>query len=66
MEFDLKSSLSSDVTKRIYLQNISECGIMDIKFSLPDEKSVSQDADVPLGWALNDQRRYKRFTENQR
>ena len=67
MEFDLKSSSSSDVTKRKYLQKISECGIVaDIKFSLPDERSVSQDADLPLGWALKDQRRCKRFTENQR
>ncbi|CAG2210915.1 unnamed protein product [Mytilus edulis] len=71
LELDHKSSINSDVTKHIYLQKIAECSIIQTAVCLSAETkqlepSNNQENQLPSGWALKDERKCKRFNDNQK
>ena len=68
LKFELKCSANSDVTKVLYTAKLSESSMKSLTLSEEAENSheSTTDPDINRGWALKEERRSKRFNENQR
>ena len=68
LKFELKCSANSDVTKVLYMAKLSESSMKSLTLCQEAENSheSTTDPDINRGWALKEERRSKRFNENQR
>lgn len=67
LELELSSSSIADLTKRKYVTKISHSENLNLKLCLTeDTETQAADSELNSGWALKDERRSRRFNENQR
>nr|XP_034319013.1 uncharacterized protein LOC117687044 [Crassostrea gigas] len=67
LELELSSSSIADLTQRKYVTKISHSENLNLKLCLTeDTETQAADSELNSGWALKDERRSRRFNENQR
>lgn len=67
LELELCSSSIADLTKRKYVTKIFHSENLNLKlFLTEDTETQAAESELTYGWALKDERRSRRFNENQR